>query len=239
MSRTVGAMTRTMRLFAARAAISVALVSIVGSAATAAPEDQQRIVQGAGAAKTASRGVPSEGATPATAAGLWSRWPVRGPITSDFGRRHPGARARFHAGIDIGVSRGTPVRVPAKGTVVFAGWRNGYGRTIIVNHGDRVHTLYGHLSDLGVSRGQKVKQDAVLGLTGTTGHASGPHLHYEILVSGRPVDPGPYLAAAPGVRRASKGAAHTATTRRVALHPTAPRSSAGSSGEPQRFGTPG
>jgi murein DD-endopeptidase MepM/ murein hydrolase activator NlpD len=141
---------------------------------------------------------------------------VLGQITSDFGPRR--AFGRFHNGIDIAVKPETPCRIAAAGTVVFAGWKNGYGKTIIVEHGDRVHTLYGHLSRFVVSRGQRVKQGAVVGLTGTTGHVSGPHLHYEILVHGRPVDPGPYLAAAPGVQRASARSGHTTTAPRVSLH---------------------
>jgi len=132
---------------------------------------------------------------------LRARWPVRGPITSEFGPRR--GFAGFHSGIDIAAEPATPCRIAAAGTVVFAGWRNGYGNTIIVDHGDGIRTLYAHLSRLVVSRGQRVGQGTVLGSTGTTGHTSGPHLHYEILVNGRSVDPAPYLAAAPGVGRAS------------------------------------
>jgi murein DD-endopeptidase MepM/ murein hydrolase activator NlpD len=186
------------------ALVSAALILLVGSTATAAPGQQQRIV---------SRGVPGDGASQKrhvigdrTVAALRSRWPVRGPITSDFGPR--GRSARIHSGVDIGAEPGTPCRIAAAGTVVFAGWKNGYGKTIIVDHGDRIQTLYGHLSKIGVSRGQPVEQGAVLGSTGTTGHVSGPHLHYEILVNGRPVDPGPYLAAAPGVQRLERLALH-------------------------------
>ena len=217
--------------------MSLALVFLVGSTATAAPSEQQRIVPGGGATKTVGRGVPGDDASqrrhvtgdnPAggprhrTVTALRSRWPVPGPITSDFGPRR--GFSRFHSGIDIGAEPATPCRIAAAGTVVFAGWRNGYGNTIIVDHGDRIQTLYGHLSRLGVSRGQRVEQGAVLGLTGTTGHTSGPHLHYEILVNGRPVDPGPYLAAAPDAHRASARSDPMTTARRVSLYPTAPQS---------------
>ncbi len=210
--------------------MSLALVFLVGSAATAAPSEQPRIAPEGGAPKTVSRGVPgvtgddsAAGPRHPTVTALRTRWPVHGPITSDFGPRR--AFGRFHSGIDIGAKPETPCRIAAAGTVVFAGWRNGYGKTIIVEHGDRIHTLYGHLSRLVVSRGQRLKQGAVVGLTGTTGHASGPHLHYEILVNGRPVDPGSYVAAAPGVHRASARSDHTMTARRVSLHPTASQSS--------------
>lgn len=178
--------------------ISLVLSFLVGGAATAAASEQQRIV---------GRGVPgvsdesTGGPRHRTVTALRSRWPVRGPITSDFGPRR--GLARVHSGIDIAAEPGTLCRIAAAGTVVFAGWQNGYGKTVIVDHGHRIHTLYGHLSKIGVSRGQQVEQGAVLGSTGTTGHVSGPHLHYEILVNGRPVDPGPYLASAPAVERAS------------------------------------
>ena len=208
-----------MRPFAACTPMSLALAFLVGSATPAAPGERQRIAPEGGATKSVSRGVPGDdapqrrhvtGANSAngprhrTVTALRARWPVRGPITSDFGPRR--AFARFHSGVDIAAEPGTPCRIAAAGTVVFAGWRNGYGMTIIVDHGDGIHTLYGHLSRLGVSRGQPVGQGAVLGSTGTTGHTSGPHLHYEILVNGRPVDPGPYLAAAQGEVRLAAGA---------------------------------
>ncbi len=218
-----------MRPLAACTPMSLALVVLVGSATTATPGEQQRIVPGGGATKTVSPGVSgddesqkrhvtgddsADGPRHRTVTALRARWPVRGPITSDFGPRR--AFARFHSGIDIAAEPATPCRIAAAGTVVFAGWRNGYGKTIIVDHGDGIHTLYGHLSRLRVSRGQWVEEGAVLGSTGTTGHTSGPHLHYEILVNGRPVDPGPYLAAAPDVDRASARAGHTTTEVRLA-----------------------
>lgn len=131
-----------------------------------------------------------------------SRWPVRGPIISDFGtRRSFWTRGGVHTGIDIGAARGTPIHAPLSGTVAFAGWRNGYGATVILDHGRDVRTLYGHLSKLGVRRGQRVEHGAPIGLTGTTGRASGPHLHYEILVKGRPVNPRGYLVRSGGAAR--------------------------------------
>jgi murein DD-endopeptidase MepM/ murein hydrolase activator NlpD len=117
-------------------------------------------------------------------------WPVRGPISSGFGtRRLSGATDDVQTGVDIGVRAGTPVRAPARGIVAFAGWQNGYGRTIILEHGLGVHSLYGHLSKFVVKRGQRVEQDATIGLTGNSGHSSGPHLHYEVRVNERPVNP--------------------------------------------------
>ena len=140
---------------------------------------------------------------PLTALQLY--WPVQGPINSDFGtRRSSGARGDVHAGVDIGARAGTPVRAPARAIVAFAGWQNGYGRTIILEHGLGVQSLYGHLSRFVVKRGQRVEQDATIGLTGNSGHSSGPHLHYEVRVNERPVNPrGPGSAgvvAAPSER---------------------------------------
>jgi len=125
----------------------------------------------------------------ATLGALRSDLPVRGPISSEFGARRSFWRARSHTGVDIVAKPGTPVRAPIAGTVTYAGWRGGYGRTIILDHGGEVQTLYGHLSRVEVSRGQRVAPRDVIGLTGATGHASGPHLHYEILARGRPIDP--------------------------------------------------
>jgi murein DD-endopeptidase MepM/ murein hydrolase activator NlpD len=113
---------------------------------------------------------------------------VYGPISSDFGAPRT-SRTGFHAGVDIGAGRGTFIRAPAGGTVAFVGWRNGYGRTIVIDHGHRISTLYGHLAKTDVVRGQTVEEGAGIGLIGATGHASGPHLHYEVLVNGRPVNP--------------------------------------------------
>lgn len=120
---------------------------------------------------------------------LRSRWPVRGPINSDFGAGRSFWRTRSHHGIDIKARSGTAVHAPLGGTVAFAGWRSGYGRTIIVDHGGEFRTLYGHLSKVAVTRGQRIESGAAIGLTGATGNASGPHLHYELLVNGQPVNP--------------------------------------------------
>src|SRR5215470_9031848 len=132
-------------------------------------------------------------------------WPVRGPISSGFGApRSLGGRGEVHTGVDICARAGTPVRAPTRGIVAFAGWQNGYGRTIILEHGHRVQSLYGHLSKFAVKRGQTVEEGATIGLTGSSGHSSGPHLHYEVRVNDRPVSPGGprsiVVAAAPSAR---------------------------------------
>ena len=128
-------------------------------------------------------------------ASLPSRWPVRGPVNSDYGqRRSPWApNSEFHSGIDIGARAGTPVKAPAPGVVIFAGQQAEYGVTLIIDHGNNTRSLYGHLSRLAVAAGQPVKRGDLVALTGNTGRSSGPHLHYEIQVKGQPVNPHSYI----------------------------------------------
>jgi murein DD-endopeptidase MepM/ murein hydrolase activator NlpD len=128
-------------------------------------------------------------------ASLPSRWPVRGPVNSDFGqRRSPWApNSEFHSGIDIGAAIGTPVKAPAPGTVVFAGQHPEYGITVVIEHGNDTKSLYGHLSRLNVAMEQQVQRGDTIALTGNTGRSSGPHLHYEIQVKGQPVNPHSYI----------------------------------------------
>jgi hypothetical protein len=126
---------------------------------------------------------------------LPTRWPVRGSVNSEFGVRHsPWNEGReFHSGMDIRAERGTPVYAPASGTVVHAGAAQDYGTAIIIEHGQDIRTLYGHLSKLNVQNGQRVVRGTVIGYTGNTGRSSGPHLHYEIAVRGQAVNPRAYL----------------------------------------------
>jgi murein DD-endopeptidase MepM/ murein hydrolase activator NlpD len=128
-------------------------------------------------------------------ASLPSRWPVRGPVNSDYGqRRSPWApNSEFHSGIDIGARVGTPVKAPAPGVVIFAGQQADYGVTLVIDHGNNTRSLYGHLSRLAVAAGQPVKRGDLVALTGNTGRSSGPHLHYEIQVKGQPVNPHSYI----------------------------------------------
>lgn len=128
-------------------------------------------------------------------AALPSRWPVRGTVNSEFGSRlSPWTKSsEFHGGIDIAAEQGTLVRAPAAGTVTFAGRHAEYGVTVILDHGQDIRTVYGHLSKLRVYQGQQVERGAELAFTGNTGRSSGPHLHYEILVNGRSVNPRAYF----------------------------------------------
>jgi murein DD-endopeptidase MepM/ murein hydrolase activator NlpD len=135
----------------------------------------------------ADPGTPGGTAASPSAAGLI--WPVAGPITSPFGMRW----GRLHPGIDIGASMGTPIHAAASGTVVYAGWMTGYGNLTVIDHGGGIATAYGHQSKLDVSVGQQVTQGQEIGLIGSTGFSTGPHLHFEVRVNGVPVDPMGYL----------------------------------------------
>jgi len=133
--------------------------------------------QGAG---TTGNGQPS-------AAGLI--WPCDGVVVSGFGMRW----GRMHEGIDIGCAYGTPNRAAASGTVIYAGWLGGYGNLVVVDHGNGLSTAYAHASSILVSVGQSVSQGQTVSLVGSTGHSTGPHLHFEVRVNGVAVDPLPYL----------------------------------------------
>ncbi len=111
------------------------------------------------------------------------------PVTSTFGYRW----GRLHAGIDVGVMTGTTVRASRAGQVTVAGWLGGYGNCVMIDHGDGVTTVYGHLSEITVSVGEYVDQGERVALSGNTGRSTGPHLHFEIRVNGVSVDPAPYL----------------------------------------------
>ncbi|MEP7200478.1 MAG: M23 family metallopeptidase, partial [Chloroflexota bacterium] len=127
-------------------------------------------------------------------------WPARGNITSDFGWRRAlfnPAQREFHAGIDIGVWYFTPVKVTKAGTVTYAGWKEGYGNVVEVAHEMGYSTLYGHNFALKVKAGQAVKAGDVLALSGQTGYANGPHVHYEVRLYGQPLDPMRFLDLRP------------------------------------------
>jgi len=124
-----------------------------------------------------------------------SIWPVRGWVTSGFGYRVSpfSSKRQFHAGLDISTRTGTPVVSPAEGVVTFAGWDGAFGRMLVLNHGHGLVTRYGHLRKFNVNVGQKVKRGQIVALVGSSGRSSGPHLHYEILLSGVPTNPRNYI----------------------------------------------
>ncbi|MGH9375187.1 MAG: M23 family metallopeptidase [Terriglobia bacterium] len=125
-----------------------------------------------------------------------SLWPVRGEVTDSFGDRTDpitGDEA-FHPGVDIAAPAGTAVRAAADGIIIEAGFGDpGYGNEVLIDHGSGLETRYAHLRKVFVIDGQEVKQGQIIGSVGMTGRATGPHLHYEVLVRDTPVNPAKFL----------------------------------------------
>nr|WP_224242908.1 M23 family metallopeptidase [Hyalangium gracile] len=120
-------------------------------------------------------------------------WPLRGVLYGRFGKkgREP------HDGIDLAAPAGTPVKTAQEGTVLYAGEQRGYGLIVIVQHTNGLITLYAHNRDLRVKTGQTVRRSQVIATVGESGRTSGPHLHFEVRVDGKPVDPADYLGPLP------------------------------------------
>ncbi len=121
--------------------------------------------------------------------------PALGVLTAGFGLRADPFTGRpdFHAGIDISSPKGSRIVAPASGTVVRVGWDQGYGRVVEIAHGFGVRTLFAHLEAPRVAEGQRVRRGDLVGIVGSTGRSTGPHLHYEVQVAGKPVDPLDYV----------------------------------------------
>jgi murein DD-endopeptidase MepM/ murein hydrolase activator NlpD len=117
-------------------------------------------------------------------------WPLNGPVTGAFGEARPG---HMHAGIDISVPEGTPIRAADSGRVALMGWVGGYGNYTCVQHTGSLSTCYAHQSRFATSNGANVSQGQVIGYSGNTGNSTGPHLHFEVRINGTPVDPMGYL----------------------------------------------
>lgn len=122
-------------------------------------------------------------------------WPASGPITSPYGwRTHPiFGTSRYHSGIDIGADYGDTVVAADSGTVIYADWMGGYGKAVIIDHGNGITSLYGHNSELLVGEGQQVRKGQPIARVGSTGYSTGPHCHFEVRQNGTPVDPMGYL----------------------------------------------
>lgn len=120
-------------------------------------------------------------------------WPLRGVLYARFGKkgREP------HDGIDLAAPMGTPVKTSQEGEVLYAGEQRGYGLIVIIRHTERLITLYAHNRDLRVKSGQKVRRGQVIATVGESGKTSGPQLHFEVRVDGKPVDPLDYLGPLP------------------------------------------
>ena len=129
---------------------------------------------------TPSRGAKSVG---------FLSWPITGTISSDYGQRKSG----FHHGLDIANKTGTPIRAAEAGTVIFAGTKSVYGRTVIISHADGKQTLYAHAKSICVAKGDKVDRGEVIAYVGISGVTTGPHLHFEVRINKKACDPLKYL----------------------------------------------
>lgn len=122
-------------------------------------------------------------------------WPVNGFLTDSYGiRNNPfgGGGVEGHEGQDIAAAFGAPVKATADGLVVYAASRSGYGNIVVIYHGDGISTRFGHLSQIGVQAGQRVRRGDEIGKVGSTGRSTGPHCHYEVRLNNQPVDPMQY-----------------------------------------------
>lgn len=115
--------------------------------------------------------------------------PSRGRISSLYGERW----GRMHEGIDIAAETGSPIYAAMDGKVIYAGWINGYGKVVKIQHKRNLQTVYGHCSVLRVTEGKFVKKGEQIADVGSTGNSTGPHVHFEVLVNGKPVNPYPYI----------------------------------------------
>ncbi len=146
-----------------------------------------------GGAQTGSRQQPEAVRAASAIVRNWSgslAWPLLGELTQQFGPQIDGA---FHHGLDIAGNTGMPVRAAQSGIVVSCGWLPIYGLTVIIDHGSGFRTLYAHLHDFAVRAGETVNQGQVIAHVGSTGKATGPHLHFEVRQNNQSVNPLPYL----------------------------------------------
>ncbi|MDQ3574303.1 MAG: peptidoglycan DD-metalloendopeptidase family protein [Actinomycetota bacterium] len=167
------------------------LSTLIRSKEQAAAAQLAAIAQAQATARAAVRGgaPAADPGSDGRVSGAGLAWPLRGPVTSPFGSRW----GRLHAGIDISGGTGAPIRAAGAGTVAFAGTMGGYGNAVIINHGGGLSTLYAHQSRLGTGNGASVSQGQVIGFVGSTGHSTGPHLHFETRVGGSPQNPMRFL----------------------------------------------
>ena len=136
---------------------------------------------------------------------LPTMWAHLGKINNEFGyRRNPfgGRGYEFHSGMDIDGNRGDLVAAPANGTIIKADWEGGYGNLIEIDHGNGLTTRYGHLSKVGVQIGDTIQRGQLIGLIGSTGRSTGPHLHYEVRLNDKPINPRRFLPPEPAEVRA-------------------------------------
>jgi murein DD-endopeptidase MepM/ murein hydrolase activator NlpD len=134
-----------------------------------------------------------------------SGWPVEGRLMDGYGHRMDpfSGEGAMHTGVDISAPMGTPIKATADGIVMFANWNSGYGRCVIVDHGNGYQTLYGHMSHIDVIDGQEIRQGEVVGLVGSTGRSTGTHVHYEVHSHSMPINPYKFLARSTATKTAT------------------------------------
>ncbi len=135
------------------------------------------------------QGVPYAEPSDITPSSAGFTWPTSGQITSGFGPRW----GRMHQGLDVAAPTGRPITAAKSGKVIVAGWSGGYGNLVVIDHGGGLSTAYAHQSRIAVKVGDPVTQGGLIGYVGSTGHSTGPHLHFEVRVNGAARDPLPYL----------------------------------------------
>lgn len=135
---------------------------------------------------------------------LPSIWPINGRLMGGYGVRSDpfSGEGAMHTGVDISAPQGTPVHAAADGIVLHAGWNGGYGRCVIIDHGNNYQTWYAHLSRMDVIEGAEIRQGEILGAVGTSGRSTGAHLHYEVRIGATPVNPYRFLGRASVVHTA-------------------------------------
>lgn len=133
---------------------------------------------------------------------LPSIWPVDGRLMGGYGQRSDpfSGEGAYHSGVDISAPVGTQVHAAADGAVVHAGFNNGYGRLVVIDHGNGYQTYYAHLSRMHVIEGQEIRRGEIVGAVGSSGRATGPHLHYEVRIGQSPVNPYRFLTKAAAVQ---------------------------------------
>ncbi|HEY0358189.1 MAG TPA: M23 family metallopeptidase [Mycobacteriales bacterium] len=117
--------------------------------------------------------------------------PLAGRVTSEFGPRW----GTMHKGLDLAAAAGSPIRAVTGGTVRRADWNGGYGNAVVIDHGNGLSTLYGHAASLNVKPGQRVNAGDIIAKEGSTGDSTGPHLHFEVRINDKQIDPRPWLTA--------------------------------------------
>lgn len=141
------------------------------------------------------------------------KWPATcKTITQQYGNKSARYARGYHTGIDIGCRAGSPIYAAHDGTVILAGWAGAYGNTVEIRANDSLVTSYHHMSKVAVSKGANVSAGKIIGYIGSTGMSTGPHLHFEVRINGKDVNPNPYLSGASTIDQISTGGTQAGIT---------------------------